>query len=258
MIEMKKLIILFYVIMSFSPLTPSGRSHADSLIVMLDRAIEDRGVYVERRSDAIKQLKQQRDNALSLDEIYLLNEQIADSYNAFICDSAMRYIVENIAIAKDLGDNERLINSKLRLTGSYSASGLFLLAEELFGQINFNSLKGYQKSVYCWNKIKYYEQLQKYSNNKRLTDEYAIKIDNVRDTLMSGLSINSDLYKTEKIFKLQHAKRYNEALDLSLAQFQKTEIDTHGYAMKSMLIANLYRSLGNRELENHYLKYIQN
>ena len=251
---MKKLIIVFYAVTFLSPLIAMGGGGADTLLVTLDRAIADRSVYVERRSDVIEKLKQQRDTAHSLEEIYLLNEQIIDSYNAFICDSATRYIVANISIAKELGNDEKLINSNLRLAGNYSMSGLFLLAEELFGQIDFHSLLGYQKSAYCWNKIKYYEQLQIYSNNQNLADEYAIKIDNVRDTLMSGLTPNSDLYQTEKIFKLQHAKRYNEALDLSLAQFQQTEPDTHGYAMKSMLIASLYRQLGNRELENHYLK----
>ncbi len=251
---MRRTILLFCAIITSLSIYARGGVNADTLLVTLDKAIADRAVYVERKLAALESLKQQRTSVASQEDVFSLNEQIIDSYASFLCDSATRYIVANIAIAKELGDKERLINSQLRLAGNYSTSGLFLQAEELFGQIDFNSLEGYQKSAYCWNKIRYYEQLQKYSNNQRLADEYAIKIDNVRDTLMWGLTPDSELYKTEKIFKLQHAKRYNEALDLSLAQFKKTEPDTHGYAMKSMLIASLYRSLGNRELENYYLQ----
>ncbi|MBQ3536761.1 MAG: hypothetical protein IJA57_08390 [Alistipes sp.] len=250
---MKQLIYIICAVLLCIPVRSAAWGDADSLLVELDKAIANRMVYVDCRRETIDSLKLCSRAAENDSLRYYINEQVIDAYNSFHCDSAVRYIVSNIAIAESLGDHDKVVDSRLRLAANFSVSGLFLQAEEIFNRTDFESLKVYQKTLFCWSKIRYYEQLQKYSNNPKFAEEYALKVDNVRDTLMTILSPGSELYKTEEIFKLQYAKRYNEALDISLEQFGKTEPNTHGYAMKSMLIASIYRQLGNREKENHYL-----
>lgn len=251
---MRRLLYIICAVLFCSPAWSVGWGDADSLLVELDKAIANRAIYVDHRREAIDSLKQMSRNAANDSLRYYLNEQVIDAYDSFLCDSAVRYIVSNIAIAQSLGDEEKVVDSELRLAGNFSVAGLFLQAVDIFNRVNFDGLKQYQKTRYCWSKIRYYEQLRAYSNNPKFAEEYGQKVDNVRDTLMTVLSPGSSLYQTEEIFKLQYAKRYNEALDLALAQFNQTEPSTHGYAMKSMLIASIYRQLGNRELENHYLK----
>lgn len=71
---------------------------------------------------------------------------------------------------------------------------------------------------------------------------------------MALLPVDSNLYAKEKAFKLQAQGRLNEALDIMMAVFREETPDTHSYAMNAMGIATLYRQLGNRRLENHYLE----
>ncbi|MEG2061181.1 MAG: DUF6377 domain-containing protein, partial [Alistipes sp.] len=127
-------------------------------------------------------------------------------------------------------------------------------ANEIFEQICYNQLKTHQRLGYCWNKIRYFEQLRKYTNNPDLSKEYDDEIDRLRDTLLVLLPADSELYAKEMAFKLQRQGRLNSALEILMRAFKKEKPDTHNYAMNAMGIAMLYRQSGNRLQENHYLE----
>lgn len=221
---------------------------------LLDKTILDRDVYVKRKDQSINELKIRLQGLDPGIESYRINREIIDSYTSFLSDSAFRYIHENIRIAQQLGDHDLIVESGLRLALNYSISGLFLQADEIFGRIDYNRLKSYQKLGYCWNKIRYFEQLRTYTNNPELSVEYNAEIERLRDTLMALLPPDSKLYAKEKAFKLQAHGRLHEALDILMTLFKDEEPGTHSYAMNAMGIATLYRLLGNRQLENRYLE----
>lgn len=251
---MRRLLLSIFLFLMSLPYAYSGDNKQDELLLTLDEAIKNRETYVAKKNNELAALKQQASEMSVGLELYLVNEKIIDGYNSFRCDSATSYILKNIAIARELNEESRIIDCELRLAGNYAISGLFIQAKELFDKFDFESLTPPQQAVYCWNKIRYYEQLGMYSNNESIYATYLAEIDAVRDTLMTILDPASELYKTEKCFSLQSQGRYNEALDIALEQLRNTEAGTHGYAMKSMLIARLYSQLGDREKENYYLK----
>lgn len=211
-------------------------------------------MYVALRSQSINELKCRSQGLAPGIESFRINEQIIDSYTSFLSDSAFHYIRENIRIAQQLGDRELMVDSRLRQAFNYSLSGLFLQANEVFDQIDYDRLKAHQKLGYCWNKIRYFEQLKKYTNTPDLSVEYDAQIGRMRDALLTLLPPDSKLYAKERAFKLQSQGRLHEALDIQMALFKEEESDTHGYAMCAMGIATLYRQLGNQPLENQYLE----
>lgn len=254
---MKQSILFYFCLLFVIPAAAGGGKsgkQADDLLLVLDKTIVDRDKYIELRDQSINELKQRRQSLAPGVESFRINDEIIDNYTSFLSDSATRYIHDNIQIAEQLGDHDMIVESWLKLAFNYSLSGLFLQANEIFERIDYNRLKPHQKLGYSWNKIRYFEQLKKYTNNPELSVEYDAEIARLRDSLMTLLPPDSELYAKEKAFKLQAQGRLNEALDILMSILKDQTPDTHSYAMNVMAIATIYRQLGNRQMENHYLK----
>ena len=94
-----------------------------------------------------------------MEDIYNLNKELIYQYETFVCDSAEQYIHENIKIANIVGNKEFLLEGQLRLAFVYSLSGLFIQANDIFKSIQCADLSNHLKALYCWNRIRYYENL---------------------------------------------------------------------------------------------------
>ena len=225
----------------------------DSLLVVLDRVINNRPEYTEKKKAAIDELKLKISKQKTLEELYRLNSEIFSQYETFVCDSAERYIIANIEIAQKMGNQEYLQESKLRLAFVYSLSGLFVQATDILKSIHCDSLPDYLKALYCWNSIRYYENLIKYTDDVKFSNEYKLKKEAYRDTVMSVLYDQSDEYRKEMIVKLQEKGRNKEAIPMLLEIFGKQQMETHGYGMMAMGLARAYQLDGNLEQEERYL-----
>lgn len=231
-----------------------GSKHVSETLRQLDRTVAERDTYIQLRNRNIEELKKRRQELVPGDDYYRLNEEIIDGYTSFRSDSAVRYIRENIRLAQQGNDPGKLLDSKLRLAFSYSLSGLFIQAQRIFDEIDPARLNPGQMPAYCWNRIRYFEQLNRYTNDPQLSVGYEAEIRRLRDTLMRFLPEGSSLYAKERAFQLQSQGRISEALNIMTALFEEEQPDTHGYAMHAMGIATLHRLAGNRSMENRYLE----
>ena len=145
------------------------------------------------------------------------------------------------------------MEEKLRLAFAYSLSGLFLQANDIFKSIKCADLPDHLKALYCWNKIRYYENLIKYTDDVRFSNGYIAEKEAYRDTVMSILFDQSDEYRKEKAVKLQDQGNTKESLSILTEIYNKQEPESHGYAMMSMGLARIYRLMKNPELEEKYL-----
>ncbi len=225
----------------------------DSLLRVLDKVISERQLYTEKKQTTIKELKLKKGEQNSLDGLYQLNAEIISQYETFICDSAEHYIHKNIKIAAEKGDKEHLLESRLHLAFVYSLSGLFVQANDIFKSIRCDSLPGYLQALYCWNRIRYYENLINYTDDIRFSSEYMRQKESYRDTVMMILYDQSEEFSKEKAVKLQEQGKNEEALDILIKIYNKQKPDTHGYAMMSMGLSRVYKQAKNLELEEKYL-----
>lgn len=122
---MKKNSLLFLVFLSL-PLYTWADKTLDSLLNVLDRTIQEHETYVAQRELRIGHLKLLVNGIeVKSAEHYNLNNQIYKEYRAFICDSAIHYLNENIRIAEYLHDTDRKIESKLQLSLLLSSTGMY-------------------------------------------------------------------------------------------------------------------------------------
>ncbi len=250
---MRRYLLLLIALLSLTPAARAG-NEPDSLLRTLDRAIAERSLRTARKEELLRELKQQRDAQESLRDRYRINDEIIDNYTSFVCDSATSYIHDNLRIAETLGDERLRTESRLRLAFVYSLSGLFVQASDLLRAIDFGALTADQKLSYCWTRIRYYENLTRYTGDEALGADYAAQIGALRDTVMSLLPEDSEMYLKEKAFQLQADGRLEEAEGILTEIYRGQTPDTHSYAMAAMSLAKLYREAGDRERENRFLK----
>ena len=225
----------------------------DTLLLQLDRAIADRSRYTTQKEELLRDLKRQRDEQTEPEKRYAINNEIINNYTSFVCDSATRYIHDNLAIAEALGSSRMRIESRLQLAFVYSLSGLFVQASELLHNTDYESLTAPQQLSYCWTSIRYYENLIRYTDDTILAKEYKTKIIELRDRVLTLLPEGSAMGIKEKAFHLQAQGDPSAALEILAGIYEKEPHGTHGYAMAAMSLAKLYRDLGEREQENRYL-----
>ena len=122
---MKNKCLLLLLFASF-PIFSWADETLDSLLHVLDQTILAHDTYVVQRESRIRHLKELAgDVAPNSIERYNLNNQIYKEYKAFICDSAIYYLNENVRIAGNLGDIDREIESKLQLSLLLSSTGMY-------------------------------------------------------------------------------------------------------------------------------------
>ena len=247
---MKALIFLFCFVLS---LNLFSENEIDSLLKVLDKTTTERSKYIEQKESKIKGLTLQLNSRKSLDDEYKIYENIISEYRSFQCDSAIKYINKNIAIAEKLGNKDYLNQSKLDLSFIMCISGLFTQALETLNAIQYDELPMHLKLSYCWTYIRYYENLIKYTDDPEYEDLYLKEKRNYREILTSLLDKDSDMYTKEMAFKLQDEGQYKRSCEILLDIFSRQEPSTHAYAMESMSLAKVYKYMGNSAMEEKYL-----
>jgi hypothetical protein len=225
----------------------------DTLLNTLDSVISNRDQYTLQKQKRILDLKQKKLLAKSTDAQINVNKEIIEEYKSFICDSAEFYINQNLAIAKKQNNQDLILGSSLDLSFIYSLSGLFLQASELFETLDYESLPTSHKAIYCWSRIRYYENLIFYTADTNFSKQYEIQKEEYRDKVMELLGKNSDEYKKELAHKLQLEGKYKGAIEILEHIFSNQQPGTHNYAMAAMNVAKAYKQAKNIEKEEYYL-----
>jgi len=231
----------------------SLENKSDSLLKELDKIILKRSDFLEMKEAGILALKQKKLQLKEPEDIVDINWEIINQYNSFICDSAEFYIKENLDIGKQLDKEEIITESLLQLSYVYSLSGLFFQAAEIFESMEYELLPNHYKAWYCWNYIRYFENLIVYIDDSRYSYPYEVKKEEWRDRVMNLLSDQSEEYKKELTHKLQLSGQFPAAEEILYSIFGHQQPHTHQYAMAAMNLAKHYAKTNETEKETYYL-----
>lgn len=245
------LLTIFILILPNSLLGIGNRT--DSLLKELDKVILKRESYSNVKEARISELKQKKTQLKNVEDIIQINRDIINEYNSFICDSAEFYIKENLAIARKLDKKDIITESLLHLSYVYSLSGLFFQASEIFESMDYENLPDHFKAWYCWNYIRYFENLIFYTNDPRYSKPYEVKKEEYRDKVMQLLGGQSEEYKKELAHKLQASGQFSKAEEILKSIFLHQQPHTHQYAMAAMNLAKHYALTKEKENEAYYL-----
>ena len=231
---MKNKCLLLLLFASF-PIFSWADETLDSLLHVLDQTILAHDTYVVQRESRIRHLKELAgDVAPNSIERYNLNNQIYKEYKAFICDSAIYYLNENVRIAGNLGDTDREIESKLQLSLLLSSTGMYTESIDVLKSVD-------RQKVTSHLLLDYYTCF-----DHEISSAY-------KDSLYAILSPQSEEFMVmrETLFRDRH--KYDEALEINDRRLMAAEPDTPQYALVTYHRSLIYKYLGDKIREKQNL-----
>lgn len=250
---MKNKCLLLLLFASF-PIFSWADETLDSLLHVLDQTILAHDTYVVQRESRIRHLKELAgDVAPNSIERYNLNNQIYKEYKAFICDSAIYYLNENVRIAGNLGDTDREIESKLQLSLLLSSTGMYTESIDVLKSVDRQKVTSHLILDYytCFDHV--YGEMGFYTQDQTLSAYYREISSAYKDSLYAILSPQSEEFMVmrETLFRDRH--KYDEALEINDRRLMAAEPDTPQYALVTYHRSLIYKYLGDKIREKQNL-----
>lgn len=186
-------------------------------------------------------------------EHYNLNSQIFKEYKAFICDSAIRYLNENIRIAERLHDTDRRIESKLQLSLLLSSTGMYTESIDVLESVDrWEVVPRLIPDYYtCFDHV--YGELSVYTQDKTLSGHYWSISQAYKDSLYAILPHESEEYLLMHEALLRDRHQYEEALKINDIRLAEAEPNTPQYALVTYHRSLIYKYSNDRQGEKENL-----
>lgn len=245
------MIIIVFLLLSSSV---GGTNKLDSLLVLLDKAIENSEKYNLVKKERIRDLtaKIESTSPLSM-ERYNLNSDLIQEYIPYVCDSAIVCLNENIRIAEHLKNENCKYESRIRLSYLMSSIGMYKEAFDLLDSVGHRLLSP-DLMIRYYNAYDHaYGEMSIYTQDPDFSAIYYDMARHYKDSLERILPEDSEL---RLIMKENHRRDYNqweEALKINDMRLAKVEFGTTAYALVAFHRSLTYRNQGNIEEQKHYL-----
>ncbi len=251
---MKNLFFLLFSFSAFFAPTLSAQLNIDSLMMVLDQTISESEIYSTRRQKHIDQLRQ-RLSQVSRGGIedYHLNHQLYLEFKAFICDSAIYYLNNNIRLADSLGDLEKSTEARLELSYLLASSGMYNEAIDVLKTIDRHTLQPQFLSDYYWCMDRVYGEMGHYTQDKIASHRYWLISQAYKDSLYQCLSPDSDEYLALRETMYRSDQLYDEACRINDIRFSKTRFGTQAFAEVAYFRSLILRQRKDIEGEKYYL-----
>ncbi len=204
------------------------------------------------REERIQNLKARK--PVSTEELYLLNKELFNEYKAYICDSAIHYMNQNLALAKASGDTEKLKESVFLQSYLLSSSALYKEADDVLKLLNRNELTGKEDLAAYYNSYDHlYGELAYYTNDKESSVAY-YRISNMyKDSLLMVLDEGSEEYLRLKETIYRDRGDMERTMEINNLRLSRVQPGTRAYAAITFYRSLSYNKLGDQTNRKIYL-----
>ena len=103
----------------------------DELYAELDKAVDERSLYIQKKEEEIRNLKQQITANMSAEAKYHIYNRLFEEYLAYKADSAQKVVAILSDIAREIGKAEYVNDVEINKSSLLSTSGVFDKAEAI-------------------------------------------------------------------------------------------------------------------------------
>lgn len=243
-------LLLFFALLSIHSL--SARERGDTLYSYLSEVMTNKAHYTEIKEQRIEETKKMLNTPnITHNQRYDINFTLYNEYKTFIADSAICYLKQNLELAKMMGDQNRIAETHLALTGIYSIAGLYVEALDELKEVNKDELASWLLPEY------YGVNNHLYNFYHSLSDEYNSEYKEkewlYRDSLLSVLDPQSHHYKIVYAEKLKDNGELNEAETILRELIEASQEQDHEKAVLAYALSMVYKNMGKREMQKRYL-----
>jgi hypothetical protein len=226
-----------------------ARSGNDSLLNQLNRTIEKASMYDAEKIRQINILRKtlHKDEYLSLQQRYLLCQQLYEQYKVFKYDSAFAYAQQLQALAREMNDPARINYAGIKLGFVLLSSGMFKEAGDYLAAIDVAGLADSARAEYYTLRGRYYYDLSDYSGDQYFAPGYTRQGNRCMDSALILFKPQSFSY--EYNYGLMYQKMGN--MDSARYHYMRTvalpNLTTHQVAIATSSLGNIYIRTGKKD-----------
>lgn len=244
------LLCLFTLLLSFVSVTAAN---IDSLLLVLDKAISERGLYEQHKLQRIALIKEELQRpGLQDEQRYHINNTLYDEYEAYICDSAIHYADENLRIATRLGNKRWIHRAMLNKTHLLAVAGLYSEARELLDSLSRETLQGEELTDYYVNNENICLYQAEYAIGRHYVSSYLKRANSYRDSILAIVPTGSYRHTITYAPLMIDKGEGEKAIELLEAYLPNLSPDTRQYAITTSILAFAYYTDQNREKEKEF------
>ncbi|SMO66501.1 transcriptional regulator [Saccharicrinis carchari] len=249
---MNKILILFKFLLGASTL--SAHSEVDSLVVLLEKTMEEAPVYEQKKINRIASLKNiLAERQMSPEETFFVHNQLIEEYLKYNFDSTLHYLNLNQKLARELGNPKLQNQSNIKMAFVLASSGRYFEAVEKLERIDKSTLADKGLIDYYNAFIKVYNDLSFYTPSNQNRQKYTDIHNNYIDSLLPLLNPESPQYLSMLEKQYRDQRNMIECKKINSRRLSNAQMGTIEYSLITFERALLFELENNIRLKKKYL-----
>ena len=234
-------------------LAVSCTSSHDELYAELDKAVDERAVYIQKKEERIRNLQQQITPDISLEAKYHLYNRIFEENLAYKADSAQKVVAILSDIAREIGKTEYLNDVAINKSSLLSTSGVFDKAEAILSGLDKRSFTNANYRHYYESFRWLYITWNAYLRVEENLPEYQDKVTAYSDSMLTVVPPSDTDYHYWLGEHYWNGKQYKEAEEEYLKGIRKMSPLSRRYASITCSLAFVYHEQGQWDEFERYM-----
>ena len=245
---------LFLAVLLFQTLTVFATyKRSDSLLLVLDKTIQERYLYAEKRERRIDSLRTLLNVEADLLQRYHIYQRLYDQYRHYNMNSALSLSGKQAMIAMEL-QNQYLFNSaEMNSAEILGIMGMYKESLDIVDKIDRRQLNHQQWSFYYHVYHSLYLLMSENALLPREKEQYEQFISHYKDSILQIIDDTTLGYQLVRTGKLIEQGRYDEALFLMNQCYDAYGSDEAQTGTLAYIISEIFSKKADFEKEKEYL-----
>ena len=227
----------------------------EPLLCQLDSMIILHDSFIQKKEHHILKLKKKLNEAQQIEEQHYCLQKHYWEYRVYDADSAIKYTMQNLTLAKRYHQQEWEVEAKLDLAFIYTAGGLHDQALQVMKELERQELSRPMKSRFYGQMRTLYSRMQLYARGDEKLHSYFGKLyDLYCDSVLMVATPDEFRLLYSKVSKAMDDPNKRKKIILEMEEKEKElSADSRNYSILAYNLASLYEKEGKMELWLRYM-----
>ncbi len=225
----------------------------DSLMIELNKTIDNREIYLSQKENRLKALRQALVSAHDDESRFIAMGDLLDEFRPYNTDSAFAYCQMRENLAKRTGNQQFIINAQLNTANVLGSIGMYKEALDIIDAIPNSHVPEYLLPYYYYIKRTVASYLCDFSVRQEDKDKYYTISGTYQDSLLSLCPKGTLSYIINKADKYNRIGECHKSVEILEEYLANNEYTTHDRAICANTLAWAYERLGDADKQKENL-----
>lgn len=250
---MKKIIIFLYICTIGMWHLSAADNRMDSLLLKLDKAIEDRPIYQEQKQQKLDDLQRKLKHSTSDEDRFSILGILLEEYRPFNTDSSLNIARERYQVALKMNNRGHQNNALMNTAEIMGTTGMYKETLDVMRNIRIEQLPADLHPYYYHIYRTIYGLMADYAVTEPEKKLYAEITDKYRDSLILVNKDNLVIYNLIQSDQYNVRNQFDKAIRLLTDFLAQKSDEVHDVSICAYTLSESYRLKGDVEKEKEYL-----